>query len=67
MYQVTGLTKNIDGEFMRGPALENQKKFIFRPRQSWRSGTGAKKHVLMTYQEMIEASMSTGLEIKDTT
>ena len=48
MDEVTGLTKDDRGEFVRGPARENREDFIFRPRRSRRSGNGAKKHVLVT-------------------
>ena len=42
MDQVTGLTKDIHGDFVRGPARENRENFIFRPRRSRRQGDGAK-------------------------
>ena len=47
MDNVTGLTKNNAGEFVRGPARENRENFIFRPRRNRREN-GAKKHVLVT-------------------
>ena len=46
MNEVTGLTKNENGEFVRGPARENRENFISRPRRSRR--TGSKKFVLVT-------------------
>ena len=46
MNEVTGLTKNADGEFVRGPARENRENFISRPRRGRR--TGSKKFVLVT-------------------
>ena len=48
MDQVTGLAKDIHGDFVREPARENRENFIFRPRRSRRQGAGAKKHVLVT-------------------
>ena len=48
MDEVMGLTKNISGEFVRGPARQNRENLIFRPRQSRSAGAGAKKHVLVT-------------------
>ena len=42
MDQVTGLTKDIHGDFVREPARENRENFIFRPRRSRRQGDGAK-------------------------
>ena len=46
MDEVTGLTNNNCGEFVRGPARENRENFIFRPRRG-RTG-GQKKFVLVT-------------------
>ena len=48
MDEVTGLTKNDGGDFVRGPARENRENFINRPRRSRSAGAGAKKHVLVT-------------------
>ena len=45
MDEVTGLTKNDGGDFVRGPARENRDSFINRPRRSRSAGAGAKKHV----------------------
>ena len=53
MDEVTGLTNNNCGEFVRGPARENRENFIFRPRRG-RTG-GQKKFVL----ERTVASVST--------
>ena len=33
MDKVTGLTRNSDGDFVRGPARKNREDFIFRPRR----------------------------------
>ena len=52
MDEVTGLTKNDSGEFVRGPARQNRENLIFRPRQSRSAGAGAKKHVLVTDWEL---------------
>ncbi len=46
MDEVTGLTKNNDGDFVRGPARQNREQFINRPRRGRR--TGQKKFVLVT-------------------
>ena len=48
MDEVTGLTKNDSGEFVRGPARQNREDLIFRPRRSRSAGVGAKKHILVT-------------------
>ena len=47
MDNVTGLTKNRSGDFVRGPAREARENFIFRPRRNRRE-SGAKKHVLVS-------------------
>ena len=46
MDEVTGLTKNHRGEFVRGPAREKREDFIFRPHRGWTGGQ--KKFVLVT-------------------
>ena len=46
MDEVTGLTRNDRGDFVRGPARENRENLIFRPRRG-RTG-GQKKFVLVT-------------------
>ena len=48
MDEVTGLTKNNNGDFVRGEARENRENFIFRPRRNRREGGGQKKHVLVS-------------------
>ena len=48
MDEVTGLTKNSSGDFVRGPARENREDFIFWPCRSRSAGARAKKHVLVT-------------------
>ena len=47
MDKVTGLTRNSEGDFVRGPAREHREDFIFRPRKNRRQ-SGAKKFVLVT-------------------
>ena len=47
MDEVTGLTKDNSGDFVRGPAREQREDFIFRPRRN-RQGNGARKFVLVT-------------------
>ena len=47
MDEVTGLTKDNTGEFVRGPARNNRENFIFRQRRNRREN-GAKKFVLVT-------------------
>ena len=46
MDEVTGLTKNERGEFMRGPARQNRENLINRPRRG--RNRGPKKFVLVT-------------------
>ena len=46
MDEVTGLTKNERGDFVRGPARQNKENFINRPRRGRNSGP--KKFVLVT-------------------
>ena len=48
MDEVTGLTKNNNGDFVRGEARENRENFIFRPRRNRREGGGQKKHVIVS-------------------
>ena len=47
MDKATGLTKDGNNDFVRGPARENREDFIFRARRN-RQGNGAKKFVLVT-------------------
>ena len=47
MDKCTGLTKDRNGEFVRGPARQNREDFIFRPRRNKRAG-GKRKHVLVS-------------------
>ena len=50
MNEVTGLTRDRHGNFVRGPARENRENFINRPRRN-RRNKGAKKHVLVSTWE----------------
>ena len=47
MDKATGLTKDGNNRFVRGPARQNREDFIFHPWQN-RQGNGGKKFVLVT-------------------